>query len=255
MPETKFQAGHIHRRDYNEQTLQSEATKTSQYFDDNSQRTTADFASEQPETGSLPKVTHHLSTDDATQNPALTPGSTRRRRQNSIVRDLNARVSITYRDVPSPKLLEGAEGAQETREELELGSNQESSQQYFSIPDLPEGKNVFPSVAFGDRQTTGLSKIGRAEHEIKMWEDILAHHQKEIPELAPVCQLSLDRARAARLSLEPTEENLRVGVQNPGEVAIKKRLDTLQWALDKSKFGPFVYLELLEDANTDRSSK
>ncbi len=72
--------------------------------------------------------------------------------------------------------------------------------------------NFFPSVIIGEHETVGLSIIGRAEKEIRMWEQVLADHQRELPSLAPVVEQKLREAKENRASIdESLEENWRVG--------------------------------------------
>ncbi|PVH83983.1 hypothetical protein DL98DRAFT_652057 [Cadophora sp. DSE1049] len=87
--------------------------------------------------------------------------------------------------------------------------------------DLLEGNTFFPSVAIGEKEMVGLSKIGRAEKEVKIWETVLAEHKEKMPSLVPVVEEKLD--------------------VNPAESAIKARLDVLDWALSTSQFGPEAY--------------
>lgn len=56
-----------------------------------------------------------------------------------------------------------------------------------------------------------LSKIGRADKVVKIWEEVLRAHEEGLPRLAPMVQLFLDRAKEKRAVLEETE-NLRVGL-------------------------------------------
>lgn len=74
------------------------------------------------------------------------------------------------------------------------------------------GNAVFPSASFGGREDVGLSKIGRAEKQIKLWEEILVTHQENVPELVPQVEERLKEARAKRAELDDSqEENTRVG--------------------------------------------
>ena len=67
-------------------------------------------------------------------------------------------------------------------------------------------------MAFGDREGVGLSKIGRAGKEVKIWEEVLRAREEGLPRLAPMVQLFLDRAKEKRAVLEETEVNLKVGL-------------------------------------------
>jgi hypothetical protein len=84
----------------------------------------------------------------------------------------------------------------------------------------------FPQVSFGEEETIGLSKIQRADKEIRVWESVWQCHfgpQKEIQnsregqlkkesdsQLRNFIQGNLDEAKAKRARLEETDENLRV---------------------------------------------
>lgn len=73
-------------------------------------------------------------------------------------------------------------------------------------------REKFPSVVIGEHETVGLSIIGRADKEIKIWEEVLAFHQREHPSLAPGVEQKLQEAKAKRALIDETlEENHRVG--------------------------------------------
>lgn len=82
-----------------------------------------------------------------------------------------------------------------------------------AIPeDMCPGNAVFPSVSFGAREEVGLSKIARADENIKVWEEILVTHQQNVPELVPQVEKRLQEAKDKRAQLDETlEENIRVG--------------------------------------------
>ncbi|KAL2060650.1 hypothetical protein VTL71DRAFT_9291 [Oculimacula yallundae] len=105
--------------------------------------------------------------------------------------------------------------------------------------DFLEGNTFFPSVTIGAKETVGLSKIGRADQEVKMWEGILAEHKENMPSLVPVVEEKLWQAIHKRVCLdEKVAENVMVGDVNPAESFIEARLAVLEWALSTSKFGP-----------------
>jgi hypothetical protein len=66
-------------------------------------------------------------------------------------------------------------------------------------------------MAFGEQEEVALSKIGRADKEVKIWEEVLRAHEEGLPRLAPMVQLFLYRAKEKRAVLEDTE-NQRVGL-------------------------------------------
>ena len=85
----------------------------------------------------------------------------------------------------------------------------------------------------------GLSKIGRAEKEVQIWEAVLeAHKADTIPDLVPLCEAKLQAAKEKRAKLEDCEENHRVGIPQayPGEIAIAQRIEGLEWGLSTCKF-------------------
>ena len=72
--------------------------------------------------------------------------------------------------------------------------------------------HTFPSRAWGEKETVGLSKIGRADKEVEIWEAVYNAHATNEPHLLPIVERSLQQAREARAALDETlEENLRVG--------------------------------------------
>jgi hypothetical protein len=80
------------------------------------------------------------------------------------------------------------------------------------VEDICEDSTFFPSVIIGAHETVGLSIIGRAEKEVRMWGQVLADHQREQPSLAPVVEQKLRDAKEKRALIdENLEENWRVG--------------------------------------------
>jgi hypothetical protein len=78
--------------------------------------------------------------------------------------------------------------------------------------DFSCGNPFFPSVVFGEHEKFGLSKIGRADKEIRMWEEILAEHERAQPSLVPVVEQKLEETREQRKLIdESLEENYRIG--------------------------------------------
>lgn len=80
----------------------------------------------------------------------------------------------------------------------------------------PSPENVdnmrFPSRAWGERETVGLSKIGRADKEVEIWEEVYRTHEINEPRLLPIVERSLQKARKDRAALDETlEENVRIG--------------------------------------------
>lgn len=70
----------------------------------------------------------------------------------------------------------------------------------------------FPSRAWGERETVGLSKIGRADKEVEIWEEVYRTHEINEPRLLPIVERSLQKARKDRAALDETlEENVRIG--------------------------------------------
>ncbi|KAL5327535.1 hypothetical protein ACEPPN_005234 [Leptodophora sp. 'Broadleaf-Isolate-01'] len=105
--------------------------------------------------------------------------------------------------------------------------------------DLLEGNMFFPSVIIGAKETVGLSKIGRADKEVEMWEGILAEHREHMPSLVPVVEEKLWEAKHKRACMDETlAENVMIGDVNPAESIIRSRIEVLEWALSTSKFGP-----------------
>ena len=89
---------------------------------------------------------------------------------------------------------------------------QQLEQQLKGEMDLLEGNTFFPSVAIGEKETVGLSKIGRAEKEVKMWETVLAEHKEKMPSLVPVVEEKLWQAKHKRACLDETSaENVMIG--------------------------------------------
>jgi hypothetical protein len=80
------------------------------------------------------------------------------------------------------------------------------------VEDICKGSTFFPSVIIGAHETVGLSIIGRADKEVRMWEQVLADHQREQPSLAPIVEQKLRDAKEKRALIdESLEENWRVG--------------------------------------------
>lgn len=80
------------------------------------------------------------------------------------------------------------------------------------IQDVCDGSTFFPSRAWGEKETIGLSKIGRADKEVEIWEEVYRAHRINEPRLLPVVERSLQQARKDRAALDETlEENVRVG--------------------------------------------
>ncbi|KUJ23871.1 uncharacterized protein LY89DRAFT_726923 [Mollisia scopiformis] len=105
--------------------------------------------------------------------------------------------------------------------------------------DMCPGNAVFPSAIFGAREEVGLSKIGRANKEVKLWEEILVTHQENVPDLVPIVEERLQGAKTRRACLDDKLlANLQVGDMDPAASAIKARLQILQYGLDTSKFKP-----------------
>jgi hypothetical protein len=78
--------------------------------------------------------------------------------------------------------------------------------------DFSRGNTFFPSVIFGEHEQVGLSKIGRADKEVRMWEQVLIEHEREQPSLIPVVEEKVKEAKERRASIdESLEENYRVG--------------------------------------------
>jgi hypothetical protein len=79
--------------------------------------------------------------------------------------------------------------------------------------DFSGGNTFFPSVIFGEHEQFGLSKIGRADKEIQMWERVLAEHELQQPSLVPVVEQKLREAEERRKLIDGScEENHRVWV-------------------------------------------
>lgn len=74
------------------------------------------------------------------------------------------------------------------------------------------GNAVFPSAIIGAKEDVGLSRIGRADKEIKLWEEVLDTHQRNLPDLVPIVEEKLKQAKERRACLDETlQENVRVG--------------------------------------------
>jgi hypothetical protein len=68
------------------------------------------------------------------------------------------------------------------------------------------------SRAWGEKETVGLSKIGRTDKEVEIWEEVYNAHEMNEPRLLPLVEKSLQQARRDRAALDETlEENVRVG--------------------------------------------
>ena len=81
-----------------------------------------------------------------------------------------------------------------------------------TVGDFSDGNTFFPSVIFGEQEKVGLSKIGRADKKIKMWEQILVEHKRAQPSLVSVVEEKLRDAKDRRSAIdENLEENHRVG--------------------------------------------
>jgi hypothetical protein len=78
--------------------------------------------------------------------------------------------------------------------------------------DFSGGNPFFPSAIFGEHEQVGYSKIGRADKEVRMWEQVLLEHKREQPALIPVVERKLREAKERReLIDENLEENHRAG--------------------------------------------
>jgi hypothetical protein len=74
------------------------------------------------------------------------------------------------------------------------------------------GAPIFPHVVFGAKELTPLSKIGRANREVQMWEEVVQSYKQNYPCLVQVGEERLQKAKDARAALdESLEENTRVG--------------------------------------------
>ncbi|KAH7327058.1 hypothetical protein BKA65DRAFT_539736 [Rhexocercosporidium sp. MPI-PUGE-AT-0058] len=105
--------------------------------------------------------------------------------------------------------------------------------------DFLEGNTFFPSITIGAKERVGLSKLGRADKEVEMWEGILAEHREKMHSLVPVVEEKLWEAKHKRACMDETlAENVMIGDVNPAESIIKSRLEVLEWALSTSRFGP-----------------
>jgi hypothetical protein len=78
--------------------------------------------------------------------------------------------------------------------------------------DVDDESNSFPSRGWGERETVGRSRIGRADKEIEIWEEVLRVHEINYPHLVPIVKESLMKARRQRAAIDETlEENLSIG--------------------------------------------
>lgn len=104
--------------------------------------------------------------------------------------------------------------------------------------DFCEGSYEWPKTTWGEEEPVGLSKIQRAEKEVKIWEGVWECHfgegdenagrrdrdekgkekegdvdedQNQNEELRAFIKENLEDAKRKRDALERTEENLRVG--------------------------------------------
>lgn len=77
--------------------------------------------------------------------------------------------------------------------------------------DLSGGITGFPSVVFGEQETTGLSNIQRADREVQRWETIKAWHEENLPDVLPMVRIQELKAREARAAIEDNDENNAIG--------------------------------------------
>lgn len=81
-----------------------------------------------------------------------------------------------------------------------------------SVGEFSEGNTSFPAVMFGYHEQVGLSKIGRADEQIRMWEHVLVEHKQAQPSLVPIVEQKLREATEIRTMMnESSEGNYRVG--------------------------------------------
>lgn len=93
-----------------------------------------------------------------------------------------------------------------------LDLQQEEPVMDYNQTDWLNGNTFFPSISIGGPEKVGLSKIGRADKEVKMWETIVLEHEKNLPELVPVVQKKLEEAKTKRLAIdEEHADNWMVG--------------------------------------------
>jgi hypothetical protein len=89
------------------------------------------------------------------------------------------------------------------------------SQKKLNLPlvgEFSEGNTSFASVIFGEHEQVGLSKIGRANEQIRMWEHVLVERKRAQPSLVPVVEQKLREATEIRTMMsESLEGNYRVG--------------------------------------------
>ncbi|KAI6712479.1 hypothetical protein JHW43_004962 [Diplocarpon mali] len=105
--------------------------------------------------------------------------------------------------------------------------------------DLLGGNPFFPSIVIGAKEAAGLSKIGRADKEVEMWEAVLAQHEQGMPSLVPVVRGKLEEAKQKRAGLDEADgANGRVGDVDPAASDIQARIVVLEGALATSQFGP-----------------
>lgn len=113
-----------------------------------------------------------------------------------------AKVSRTSQNLEEPKDSETLKAPKPSQQPE--GSARLNSYNY----DTP----IFPSVTIGAKETIPLSKIGRADREVRMWEEIIRSYEQNHPSLVPLAQEQLHKAREDRAHLdESLEENTRVG--------------------------------------------
>jgi hypothetical protein len=62
--------------------------------------------------------------------------------------------------------------------------------------DLTEGTNAFPRIAWGQREEKGRSKLGWAEREVEIWQEIRrSHNEGGLKRLVPLIEAKIDEAK------------------------------------------------------------
>lgn len=111
--------------------------------------------------------------------------------------------------------IENEQGLLASPEESMKSEEPKGSQQLEGSDNLDSHKYdtpIFPPVTIGAKEVTPLSKIGRADRDVRMWEEMIRSYEQNHPSLVPLAQEQLHRAREDRAALdESLEENTRVG--------------------------------------------
>jgi hypothetical protein len=60
-------------------------------------------------------------------------------------------------------------------------------------------------VVFGEPETKGMSKIERADEEIRKWEALQVSHEEHHPDAVPMIKWTLEELRGKRAMIDETK--------------------------------------------------